>query len=71
MKRVSAAVLAVSLAACSGPPGLVAGPDPANPHVPVRPLRHADVTAGMSDVRLSEPKPWADSNRSVNPKGGQ
>lgn len=71
MKRVSAAVLAALLSACSGPPALVAGPDPSDPRVPVRKLRHADVTAGISDVRLSDPKPWTDSNHSVNPKGGQ
>lgn len=49
------------------PPWLVSA---AGPNVAVRPMRYADVTAGVQRFRVVEPKDWRELNRAVGPRGG-
>lgn len=70
MKILLLVALAATLSACAGTPGVMVGPDPSDPTVPVGSLRHTPATDGLIDLKPAEPKPWADSNRSVSPKSG-
>lgn len=68
MKALIATAAAVLLSACSGPPPITAGADPADPGVRVPPLRYVPVTAGTADYRPVTPRPWSESNESVAPR---
>lgn len=43
---------------------------PADPHIGVRPVRYATVTAGVKRFDVVDPKDWIEQNRRVAPKGG-
>jgi hypothetical protein len=69
MKPLLTAAAASLLAGCATfPPSPVAGRDPSDPTVRVKPARYASVTAGTVDHRPVEPKPWAEQNQDVAPK---
>ena len=45
-----------------------AGPDPADPSVPVPPLRYQSTTGGYLRQRPVEPAPWREQNDRVAPQ---
>lgn len=69
MKAFFATACAVLLSACSGPPPITVGADPADPGARVPPLRYVPVTAGTIDYQPVAPRPWSASNESVAPRG--
>ncbi|RAI34337.1 hypothetical protein [Rhodoplanes serenus] len=68
MKIAVLAALSAILSACSVPPPMAVGLDPADPDVPVAPTRYRSVTAGTVDYRPIDPKPWAEQNQQVAPQ---
>lgn len=70
MKPVLLTALAVILSACSGPPTIEAGHDPADANAWAPSLRYVPVTAGTIDYRPVDPKPWTERNERVAPKTG-
>lgn len=70
MKPVLLTALAVIVSACSGPPAIVTGADPADPSARVPDSRYAPVTAGTIDYRPIDPKSWTERNQDVAPKAG-
>lgn len=71
MKLLSGTFVAgVALAGCAGPlPVVQSGPDPADGKIPVAGATYVPVTAGNSDYRPVEPKPWREQNERVAPGG--
>ncbi|MEP9352485.1 hypothetical protein ABLE93_02680 [Xanthobacter sp. KR7-65] len=70
MRSLLLAATAVLVAACSGPPSIAVGPDPADPAAPVRATRYAPVFAGEVDYRPVEPRSWIEQNRAATPGQG-
>jgi hypothetical protein len=70
MKPVLLTALAAILSACSGPPAIEAGRDPADANAWAPSSRYVPVTAGTVDYRPVDPKPWTERNERVAPKTG-
>lgn len=70
MKPLLPTALAVLVTACSGPPAITAGPDPADPSAAVPMVRYAPVFAGAVDYRPVPPRSWIEQNRAVAPAQG-
>jgi hypothetical protein len=70
MKPVLLTALAVIVSACSSPPVILAGADPADPSSRVPGSRYMPVTSGTLDYRPIDPKPWVEQNQGVAPKSG-
>lgn len=61
--------LALLVAACKPRTFPLAGADPADPAVPVPPVRYQSALGAYEPQRPVAPKPWRQQNDSVAPKG--
>jgi hypothetical protein len=69
LKRITAAAAGAVLGACTVPPKIAVGPNPADVSVLVPALAYQPVTGGVKSFRPVEPKGWEELNRQVTPKG--
>lgn len=70
MRLLLGLLATLSLGACTPPPDLLAGANPANAAAPVAPVRYTPVLAGTVVHDVVEPRPWLDSNAAMVPKRG-
>ena len=70
MRSLLPMALAVLVSACSGPPLITSGPDPADPSVAVPAVRYSPVFAGDVDYRPVPPRSWIELNQCVAPGQG-
>ncbi|OYX15572.1 MAG: hypothetical protein B7Z15_00150 [Rhizobiales bacterium 32-66-8] len=61
---------AVLVSACSGPPPITSGLDPADPSVAVPAVQYAPVLAGDIDYRPMPPRSWIEQNLGLAPGQG-
>lgn len=70
MKSLLPTALAVLVSACSGPPLIASGPDPADPSIAVPAIRYSPVLAGDVNYRPVPPRSWIEQNQGLVPGQG-
>jgi hypothetical protein len=65
------AFAALAAGCAQSPPQPLAGPNPANPSVPTRPVVYRSTVAPYTSQRPVEPAPWRGQNERVAPQPKQ